>query len=362
MSIPVHNVLNIDHDSLVNRKVLFGGTAYLAIPYNEKFKQLVFEGIDRYGINYGASRNNNVSLDVFAMAEVEAAKRCGAEESIIVSSGYLSAQLVIQHYFQKYKFIYAPDTHPALWIGEPKPPIQSYREWTIQTVKEVNSSNQDVLLISNSLNNLFPEIYEFDWLKDILPGKKISFLVDDSHGIGITGKNGEGIYSSMPQIPHIETIVIASMAKALGVDAGVILGTKTTIDKLRTSPVYAGASPPVPGVLYAYINAFAIYQEELEKLRANIKFFTSLIEQTQGISYLTNFPVFLIDDANAGLNLASKGILISSFAYPDPEGKALNRVVLNSGHSEEEMKGLAEALLGSKEQGAKNKDSVSSDT
>ena len=341
----------------MKEKSFFGGTAYLGIPFNEKFKQLVFEGIDRYGINFGASRNNNAGLDVFLNAEAEAAKRCGAEASIIVSSGYLSAQLVIQYYLGKYKFIYAPDTHPALWIGEPKPPIMTFREWAIQTVDEVNNSDQAVLLISNSLNNLFPEIYEFDWLKEILPGKKIILLVDDSHGIGIAGEKGEGVYARIPKFPHIETIVIASMAKALGVDAGVILGRKQTIEKLRTSPVYAGASPPGPGVLFAYVNAFSIYQEELEKLRANVKFFTSFIEHSPGVSYVTDLPVFLLDDADAGVYLSSKGTLISSFAYPDPKGKVLNRVVVNSGHSKEDLRGLAEAISGSKEQGAKNKDS-----
>lgn len=340
----------------LKEKSFFGGTAYLAIPFNEKFKQLVFEGIDRYGINFGASRNNNVGLDVFANAEAEVAKRCEAEASIIVSSGYLAAQLVVQHYFRKYKFIYAPDTHPALWIGEPKPPITTFREWAIQTVDEVNGSDQAVLLISNSLNNLFPEIYEFSWLKEILPGKKVSLLVDDSHGIGITGEKGEGVYSRIPKIPHIETIVIASMAKALGVDAGVILGTKTTIEKLRSSPVYVGASPPVPGVLFGYVNAFSIYQEELEKLRANVRFFNSLMDYKPGMSYATDLPVFLLDDANAGIYLASKGIIISSFSYPDPKGKVLNRVVLNSGHSMEELRGLAEALVLSQDPGFKNQD------
>lgn len=326
-------------------KLFFGGTAYLGISFNEKFKQLVLEGIDLYGINYGASRNNNVSLDVFARAEAEATKRCGAEDSIIVSSGYLSAQLVIQHYFQKFRFIYAPDTHPALWIGEPKPPVMRFREWVDQTVKEVNDSDDPVLLITNSLNNLYPEIYEFDWLNEILPDKRVCLLVDDSHGIGITGEKGEGVYSRIPRFPNIEIIVVASMAKALGVDAGVILGTKKIIDKLRTSPVYAGASPPSPGVLYAYVNGYAIYQEELDKLRSNTKFFKGLIGKIGSLSSINDYPVFLIEDVNAGTNLASVGIMISSFAYPDIKGKTLNRVVLNSRHSKEELRELAEAIL-----------------
>lgn len=337
-------------------KSFFGGTAYLGIPFNEKFKKLVFEGIEKYGINFGASRNNNVTLDIFALAEIEAAKRCGAEDSIIVSSGYLSAQLVVQHYLDDYKLNYAPDTHPALWIGQPKPLKLSFTEWAEQAVKAVNHSEQPILLITNSLNNLFPEIYDFEWVKKILPGKKVCLVVDDSHGLGITGKNGEGVYPRIPKSPVGETIVIASMAKGLGIDAGVILGTKKTINELRRSPVYAGASPPAPGLLYAYVNALAIYQEELVKLRANMKFFASFIIEAKGLHYLEDFPAYLIADPNAGDYLLKKGILISSFAYPDPKGKMLNRVVLTSKHTKEEMRELATALLLSQEPGFKSQD------
>lgn len=341
----------------MEEKFFFGGTAYLGMPFNEEFKQLVFEGINRYGTNFGASRNNNLTLDVFAMAEAEAACRSKAEDSIIASSGYLCAQLVVQHFMGKCKFIYAPDTHPALWIGQPQPPKISFREWTNYAIDKVNNSDKPVLLITNSLNNLVPEIYEFGWLNKINSDRKISLLVDDSHGLGITGKNGEGVYPGIPQLPNVQTIVIASLAKAIGMDAGVVLGTKKIIEDLRTSPVYAGASPPSPGFLFAYVNAAAIYQQELEKLRANMKFLSSFLDEEKSLYFLKDFPVYLINDSHAAEYLSSKGILISSFAYPDPASKVLNRVVLNSRHSKEEMRRLAEAILSlNQEPRTKNQD------
>ena len=204
--------------------LFFGGTAYLGIPHNEAFKKLVFEGIEIYGINHGASRTNNITLDIFSIAENEAARRFGAEDSILLSSGYLAAQLLVQQYFETHQLIYAPDTHPALWIGRPKAPGIKFVEWIEKTIELINGSDQPVMIISNSLNNLIPEIYNFDWLKRIDPIKELVLLIDDSHGIGITGNRGEGIYSRLPQLHNIENFVIASMAKALGFDAGLILG------------------------------------------------------------------------------------------------------------------------------------------
>jgi 7-keto-8-aminopelargonate synthetase-like enzyme len=329
----------------LEKKLFFGGTAYLNIPFNKTFKDLVVDGMDLYGINFGASRNNNVTIDIFSQAEAEAARRCGAEDAIIVSSGYLSAQLVVQHHLHHYSFVYAPETHPALWIGQPQPPQNTFNEWAEQAVEKVNCSDRPVLLITNSLNNLYPEIYDFEWLAKILPGRKVRLLVDDSHGIGITGESGRGVYTRIPKCPDIEHIVIASMAKGLGIDAGVILSSRTIVDELRDSPIYAGASPPSPAILYAYLKGQSIYEEELVKLRENMKFFSSFIENQVKLAHVADFPVYLISNADAGRYLFEKGIHISSFAYPDPKSVALNRVVLNSGHTKEQMRRLVEAIV-----------------
>jgi hypothetical protein len=144
--------------------LFFGGTAYLGMPHNEAFKKLVFEGIEIYGLNHGASRSNNITLDIFSIAENEAARRFGSQDSIFLSSGYLAAQLLVQQFYETHRLIYAPDTHPALWIGKPKAPRIKFEVWSEQAINQINESDQPVMIISNSLNNLIPEIYSFDWL------------------------------------------------------------------------------------------------------------------------------------------------------------------------------------------------------
>ncbi len=335
--------------------VFFDGTAYLGLAGNAEFKKLVFEGIEQYGINYGASRNNSHTPDIYRLAEAEAAERCLAEDAIIVSSGYLAAQLVVQHYLSSHRFIYAPDTHPALWIGRPGPPQIKFTEWVEQIIPEVNKSEGPVLLITNSLNNLIPEIYEFDWLTKILPAKQVTLLVDDSHGIGITGSSGQGVYSRMPRMPNVEILVISSMAKALSIDAGLVLGTNKIINELRDSAVYIGSSPPSPGILYAYVKASKLYSTQLTKLQENIAFFQGILKNPAGLTYVPGFPVFLLQTPVSYQYLESKGMIISSLTYPDPRGEILNRIVINSKHTQEELKNLAAALKEIKEQGAKNK-------
>jgi len=324
--------------------LFFGGTAYLGMPHNQAFKELVFGGIEIYGLNHGASRNNNITLDIFSIAENEAARRFGAEDSIFLSSGYLAAQLIVQQFYETHLLIYAPDTHPALWIGRPQAPRIKFDVWAEKTINQINESDQPVMIISNSLNNLIPEIYSFDWLKQIDPQKELVLLIDDSHGVGITGESGKGIYSSLPQLPNIQIFVIASMAKALGFDAGLILGSNAGITNLRNSPVYVGSSPPSPGMLYAFVHAELIYKQQLENLHRNLILFTDLLASTKQLFFINDFPVFLLQDDQIAVDLLKNGINISSFPYPDPRGKSIHRIVLNSSHKKEELEILAKAI------------------
>lgn len=324
--------------------LFFGGTAYLGMPFNESFRKLVFKGMELYGINHGASRNNNITLDIFSLAEKEAAKRYLSEDAIIVSSGYLAAQMVIQHYYQSHHLIYAPESHPALFLGIPNSPKQSYKDWIEHTVNEVNSSKKPVLIISNALNNLIPEIYDFEWLSRLVPDREIIILIDDSHSLGVVGENGEGSYSQIPNLPSIQKIVVSSMAKAMGVDAGLILADSLIINSLRGSAIYAGSSPPSPGILYAYVHSEEIYHHELKHLRQNIKLLADLIDSEKELFYVKDFPVFLIKNEKIAEGLIKRGIQFSSFPYPDPKGNKLNRLVISSIHKAEEINLLANLI------------------
>lgn len=319
----------------------FGGTAYLGIPYNEEFRKLFIRGMEIYGVNHGASRNNNITLDIFSIAESEAANRFGSEAAILVSSGYLSAQLVIQKFSQSHQLIYAPETHPALWIGIPKSPMMKFYDWVSQTIRTVNSTSKPCMIITNSVNNLIPETYDFSWLSQIESGRGHILLVDDSHGIGITGEHGEGAYKKLIEFNSIETIVISSLAKALGTDAGIILSKKNLICELRKTPIYAGSSPPSPGALYAFTNAGSVFSDELKKLRFNLRYFTDLLVSTKGLFFIPDFPVFLVLDDQLAAYLKKNGINFSSFPYPDPNGKSLHRLIISSIHTKDELEILS---------------------
>ena len=335
---PFGPTINVDGISFA----YFGGTAYLGIPQHKEFLDFYISGIKKFGLNNGTSRNNNIQLGIYNEAEAFGAEFFGGDNALITSSGYLAAQLTVKALSKFGEVIYAPSTHPALWQEKPPATNGSFLNCANETVQKINTSDKDDwVIISNSMNNLFPELYDFSFLKKILPHKKIILIVDDSHGIGINN-NGKGAYANLPKLKTVENVVVASMAKALGVDAGIVLGSDQIIAQLKRTNEFLGASPPSAAGLYAFMQAKEIYETQRQKLQHNINLFTSKIPSH--VQYAPGFPAFLIEDDEIADRLLKHQILISSFPYPKVDSKPVNRIVLSSWHNEADIEKLVSSI------------------
>jgi 7-keto-8-aminopelargonate synthetase-like enzyme len=186
-------------------------------------------------------------------------------------------------------------------------------------------------------------VHDFQWVKAI--ESNFFLIVDDSHGIGVVGENGNGIFSQIPDVQGIKKLVIASMGKALGMPAGMVLGSKETIKELQQSTFYSGASPALPAYLYAFLRAKNIYQTQQQKLKENIAFFSSQIAGYQLFNFTQDYPVFRTHKNDLYQKLLSEKILISSFPYPTPDSELITRIVLSSLHTKDDLNYLIETLI-----------------
>lgn len=322
--------------------LFFGGTSYLGMGADAEFIEYALAGAKMLGFSNGTSRSNNVQLGVYEEAESEAAKRFMAESALLSSSGFLVAQLAVRYFSDFGEIIYGPNTHPALWLGA-KPQVGlSFDDWVKQTVKYINASNKKrFLIVNDSLDNLRPQLFDFTSFSNINESKEIILLVDDSHGIGVTNE-GRGIYMSLPTGPHIQRVVVASLAKAMGIDAGVVLADEKIISQLKTSAVFLAASPPSPALLYAFLKSESVYKRNRERLESNMLFFEA--SKPTGLYYATGFPVYATENPELYAKLLKKGIVISSFHYPSATDPLMNRVVINSLHTEEDLSYLLACL------------------
>jgi 8-amino-7-oxononanoate synthase len=333
--------------------LFFSGTSYLGMGHQPAFRAALMEGIDRYGTVFSASRNNNLQLKIYEEAEDFIAQWTGAEAALTMTSGLMAGQLAVQSLINQ-KFIFAPSAHPAIW--QPQAPPQyiatNFDDFAKKIIGIVEKESSPIVIAANAIDPLRGEIYDFSWIENLPKDKPITLLLDDSHGIGITGSDTEGggifrkIKKMIPDDSDINLIVIASLAKAVGIPGGVILADKKTITAIRQNPLFVGASPIVPAYLFAFLHSQNTYTEARFLLQKNIQQFNTALSNfpNMPISHLPNYPVFFTPQSDLFDFLLKHKTVISSFSYPNPTDPPITRIILSALHTEGDISNLMDSV------------------
>lgn len=323
----------------------FSGTSYLGIGTLPEFKELLIQGIRKHGPNHGSSRNSNVQLSLYDAFEAQFAAGSEAAEAALLSSGFMAGQLAVNTLRPLADLTWtAPDTHPAITLKNQHPVGLSHKQWQKKCIaKSHELMGQKVLLLSNAVNPLLPEVHDFDWTKQLSPANKYYLLIDDSHAFGLLGKGVFGTYAQWKNLP-VEVMVAGSLGKALALPAGIILGNPSLIRRVRENPVYRTSSPPAPAFLSAFLEGQEHYLKQQRKLNENLQHIESALKKMDGFKFLPQYPVISFEPESWVERLHQKGFILSSFPYPLPDSPAVNRVVLSAWHSPSDLEALLQAL------------------
>ncbi len=322
----------------------FGGTSYLGLQTDEKFQNVFIKNIKKFGTNYGASRKSNVRLKVFDKAETLLASIVGCEAAVTLSSGYLAGQFIAQNFNKpEFKLFYAPDTHSALYNNYNKPfATFSYLN---DSIRDHIAQNEKVIpvLFLDSIDFDACNYPDFEGLKD-LPLDKIILIADDSHGIGIIGENGEGVFKTIKKFNAKELIVCCSLGKSYGIQAGAVMGTSKRIKQLSDTAFFGGASPAAPSSIATFIDAQPIYRSKRKQLLSNIGYFDKLVENIATFKSINGHPAYTFQDEQLTDFLENNGFILTNFNYPEESATLMSRIVISSHHLKDDIGYISESI------------------
>ena len=336
----------------------FSGTDYLGMGHNEDFRRCLNEGFARYGTHFGSSRNNSLQLSIYLKAEEELALFCHAPGALTVSSGMWAGQLLMKEienivktesYSDTIQYHYAPAVHPAIWGNHYVKELSSWNQWAANTVKMIANSpvSASHIICTDSVGSPKVEEFDFSIFKSLPADRNIWFVIDDSHGIGVTGATGNGIYQKIALLKNIKPIITASLNKGMGIPAGVILAKKEVTSLLQKSPWFSGASPFAPAYSFALYQLLTnkIYEENFEKLKDNIRYLKEQLNQLNLFSCIDNYPVFCSENPALFPYLLDNGIMASCFPYPLATDLPVTRLAITARHQKEDLDRLAEVCM-----------------
>jgi 7-keto-8-aminopelargonate synthetase-like enzyme len=330
-----------------HRKLLyFGGTSYLGLQTDTIFQEIFISNIRKYGTAYGASRKSNVRITVFERAEQYLSQLVGCESSTTLSSGYLAGQLVRQTMDTKeHRLFYAPNTHAALYTPSTK--LKPYITFTALNIAlrahlETDPEICPVLFL-DAIDFSGANYPDFEGLK-MLPLENIILVVDDSHGIGIVGENGGGVFRRLQKLNPKELIVCCSLGKGFGVQAGSIFGNKKRIEQFMDTPFFGGASPAAPAAVASLMDSKSLFLDKRSILIQNMDLFKSNIKTLDRFKFMEGHPTFSFADENLVNYLERENILVTSFRYPNEDSQLMSRIVISAQHKKEDILLLCEII------------------
>jgi 7-keto-8-aminopelargonate synthetase-like enzyme len=305
-----------------------GGTNYLDIGAHPTFQNALKEGVEQYSQNFGSSRRNNLQFCVWEDFEQALAVHFNVEAAALCSSGLAAAQIAVQFAQQKGLTLnLAPQAHPALWRHPHKPFTGSYSEW-------IFSHQKGQILASDGIGTPWINTFDFSFAKAMDPSNYL--IVDESHRLGI----------QEIRIPCAGNLLqTASLSKAFGLPAGVILGSEKNIQEIKKDPFWVGSSPPNPAFCHAGLKSIQAYKEQNQQSKALANRFAANLQGFEvAITYQAGYPAFCSKAPGLFEHLKSSGILVNQFAYPDITAPPSCRAILPTCLTLEDIDTITDAI------------------
>ncbi|MBB4804151.1 7-keto-8-aminopelargonate synthetase-like enzyme [Flavobacterium nitrogenifigens] len=325
----------------INQKqyLYFGGTAYLGLSTNKAFQDLVVQNILNWGTTYGSSRTANIQLKAYDEGESFLASHIGSEKAVTVSSGMLAGKLVIDLMKKQTDcFFHLNDTHNAIQTENSFPIFLNGN----LNERLLNSKPEKIAILTDGVPSFETKPVDLSFLEKISKNKEITLVIDESHSLGITNKNGSGIYSSV-SFPIKRKIMVSSLGKAFGLTGGVIAGDSEFINQIKELETFTSAAGMNPAFVQTLSDAKEIYKVQHQKLLDNLNYIDSILNKNDSIKFDKTYPLIYLLSNELVEKLEQENIIIASFRYKK-EAEPLNRIVITANHLKEDLDKLVDVF------------------
>lgn len=328
-------IIEIDQEQYL----YFGGTAYLGLPTNKYFQDLVVKNILNWGTTYGSSRTANIKLKAYDEGEKFLASHIGSESTVTISSGMLAGKLVIDLMkTQTDCFFHFNDTHNAIRIENSLPLFVNGK----LNNRLLDLKSEKITILTDGVPSFETKPVNLSFLKQIPNHKEVTLILDESHSFGILGENGAGIYSSI-QYPVKRKIMVSSLGKAFGLTGGIIASDFDFINEIKEMETFTSAAGMNPAFVQTLSDAAEIYTSQHIKLLDNLKYIDSILIKNNNIKFDKNYPLIYLSSKELVEKLKTEKIIIASFKYTK-NAEPLNRIVITANHLKEDLDKLAAVL------------------
>lgn len=349
----------IDNTGVKKEMLMFGSNNYLGLANHPYVIEKVKKAVKIHGLGVGGPPLLNGYTKLMTELESRLSNLKGTEDSLIFSSGYNANLGLITGICSKNDLIIADEyNHASFFDG-----VKLAKAKCI-TFKHNNLAELENLLASNDAKRdiyiAIEGVYSMDG--DLAPLHKIvvlakkynaQILLDDAHGTGVLGFNGEGTLDEFG-LKWDNEIILGTFSKSFAVNGGFVSGSKELISYLRfmaRSYMFSASLPPV--TIAAVLAGLDIIENEPWRrisLKNNISYLSGNLQKYGLVTQPGAGIIALNIPENYNIRkMANKfhnvGIFVNAIEYP---AVSLNnqrfRISVSAIHTREDLKKLISSV------------------
>lgn len=339
------------------RYLNFASNDYLGLSRDPEVIRAWQQGAERYGVGSTASGHITGHTQAHQAVEEELAQWLGYPRALLFISGYAANQALISALMQRDDRILADRlSHASLLEAALHSPatLRRFRHNDPQALATLlaSSCSGQTLVVTEGIFSMDGDRAPLAELHQRCREAESWLLVDDAHGIGVSGEQGRGSCWQQRVRPEI---LIVTFGKAFGVGGAAILCDTPLAEYLLQFArhlIYSTAMPPAQAVA---LSAALRRIQRGDVLRACLSDrITQFRRGAETLPYRLGdsrsaIQPLLIGDNAASLRLAERlrrrGIWVTAIRPPTvPPGSARLRLALSAVHEEQDIRQLLEVL------------------
>ena len=337
----------------------FCSNDYLGLANHPQLITALQQGAQQYGAGAGAAHLVTGHMQPHEQLELALAAFAGKPAALLFSTGYMANLGVVQALVGKSDTVFADKLNHASLndaMRLSRASIKRYRHNDMEHLSSLleHAASGRKLVITDAVFSMDGDLARLPELLALCERHDAWVLVDDAHGFGVLGEQGNGALAHFG-IASSRIIYMATLGKAAGVFGAFVAADRVVIDTLVNdahSYVYTTAAPPALAsallVSLQLIAQGAAQRAHLQRLIAQLR---SGLRDLRWplLSSTTAIQPLLVGDNQAALDLSDglreRGIWVAAIRPPTvPQGTARLRITLSAAHTAADVTRLIGAL------------------
>jgi 8-amino-7-oxononanoate synthase len=329
----------------------FSGCDYFRLARNPRIAAAAISSLKKNGLNVAASRRTTGNHKIYAQLESALAGFFGTETAIVLPDGYFAPLAVAQTLAGEFTHAFADEFAHGALVDAARMldcPLKKFKHRDAADLKKLLSkcvaNARPLILTDGMFAHDGSNAPLRDYLK-ILP-RTGKMLVDDAHGVGVLGANGQGTLE-LEKVDREQIIQCATLSKAFGVYGGVILATRELREKiLERSRAFIGTTPlppPLAGAALQSLKMLRAGKARRKKLFGNLSYAREKLRVAGWEIFETAGPIIRLPVMNEPeveklkVQLLATGIYPPFLKYSGASASGIFRFVISSEHTRAQL-------------------------